>query len=333
MMNTTTEVTDAAPAITGEDLRNHPAVVRLRHRLATVHGGNKAALSRELGTSDMSTKTITGLLEGTYGGNVAGKLAILEERLPLLDARQTVPGVDLDHIPTELGQRVAEVCHAARETHLINIIAGRSQIGKTTAAEAYALRYPASTILMRMPTRPTISSMLHELTASAGLPRSRSNAEAIARLRAHLQPHHLIIVDEAHLALDRVQGVDALDQLRELWDRNKCGMVLMVTDTRARDMVKGEFSGRLYQLEYPGEWENLPPVPTQNDVAAIWQAYGLPAPDEKTMKAITVMVKASCFGRYCHRMKWAAALAKRTGQQLSWGFFLEATKQMDWRPV
>ena len=313
------------------DILNHPQIVWLREQLKA-HGDNKTALAHTLGDV-ISSKTIGLLLEGRYQHNVKGMLKKLKEQQQRLNGQLPADAAaDLSHIPTPMMAQAWAAFDASKSAHLVNIIAGKSQIGKTTAAEAYKLRYPDTTIYMRMPTRPTMASVLAEQCSAAGLPKGRTTAEAVMRLRDRLTAAHLIIVDEAHLCLGRRQGADALDMLRELYDRCGCGLVLIVTDTGAREFVRGQFAGQLAQLECRGEWELLPPEPCAADVQAIWQAYDLPEPDKETQAAIYAMARASCFGQYVHRLKWAAVQARRAGQPLSWQFFLQATHAMTRRP-
>jgi len=305
------------------------AIEWLRHDYLPSLAGNMSRASRELG---MSHKVLNALLAGNYAGNTEAQLAKLEEQRLRISAQARVAGIDLEHIPTQLMGRVWSVCDAAKAAHLCNFIAGKSQIGKTTAVEAYKARYPETTILFRMPTRPTVSSLLRELAAAAGLPKTRCAVDALEALRGYLSPRHLIIADEAHLALTRLQGLDALDMLRELYDRCRCGLVLIVTDVGAREIVKGPHAEQLGQFEKRGEWELLPDAPSAQDVAAIWGAYGLPQPNAETQRTIGVLARNSCFGQFVHRLKLAAGMARQQGRSLTWDDFLASALRMGRRP-
>ena len=321
---TTTDNTETTP------ITQHPAVVWLREEYLPRAGGNMSRASRELG---MSHKVLNALLAGNYSGDTDRQLAKLEEQRQRLSAQiRGAEGIDLEYVPTQLMGRVWSVCDAAKVAHLCNFIAGKSQIGKSTAVEAYRQRYPETTILMRMPTDPTIFSLLRELATAAGLPRPRSTADAMETLREHLSPRHLIIADEVHLALSRRQGLDALDVLRELYDRCRCGLVLIVTDIGARQIVNGPHAERLGQFEKRGEWELLPEAPSARDVAAIWEAYGLPQPDAETQRTIGALARQSCFGQYVHRLKLAACTAQQQGHSLTWDDFIASATRMGRRP-
>ncbi len=313
------------------DIMNHPQIIWLREQL-DAHGGNKTALAHTLGDV-ISSKTIGLLLEGRYQYNVEGMLKKLKEQQERLNGQLPADAAaDLELIPTPMMAQAWAAFDAAKSVHLVNIVAGKSQIGKTTAARAYKNHYPDTTILARMTAQPTISGVLAEIAEAAGVPLGKNMHETMKRLRHFLTPAHLIIADEAHLCLDTLRGVMALDMLRELYDRCGCGLVLIVTDIGAQTFVKSIFNGRLAQLERRGEWELLPPEPCPGDVKAIWQAYGLPEPDKTTEAAIIAMARSSCFGQFIHRLKWAAMQARRAGQPLSWQFFLQATHAMNRRP-
>ncbi len=330
-MDTKQNTVDAVEIMTADDLKKHPLIIWL-HGQYEQHGCNKSSLARTFG-GIISSKSIGLLLEGRYEYDISGMLHKLQQLKDRLDGQLTpAEAADLDHIPTPMMSQVWSACYAANSAHLVNIVAGKSQIGKSTAVEAYKARYNDTTILMRMPTRPTMFSVAQELCAAAGLSKIRTLDEAIAALRGKLTASHLIIADEAHLCLGSEKGAEVLDMLRELYDRCRCGLVLIVTDTGAREFIRGKFAGRLAQLERRGEWELLPQMPCEEDVRVIWQAYGLPEPDKKTLAAVHAMVRQDCFGKYVHRLKWAAVQARRAQQPLSWQFFLQATAAMSDRP-
>lgn len=326
MVMTTTETQLAVAELTRD-----PALLWFKEELLPACGGNMTAACKEV---DISPKTIKGLLAGSYGGNIAKQLAKLREAKGTIAARMKMSGGERDllHIRTALMTRIWAVCDASKISHLLNYVSGKSQIGKTTALESYARLYPETTYLMRMPTRPTVTSMLRELLEVCGLPAARTADRAMRSLRTHLTKRHLLIVDEAHLALTRKEGLDCLDCLRELFDRCQCGMVLAVTDVGAQSIVRGQHAERLIQIEKRGEWTILPTVPSPGDVTAIWRAYGLPDPDEETKRTIAAMARASCFGQYCHRLQIAKVEAAEQGRAMSWQDFLAVAQRTGRRP-
>lgn len=312
------------------ELKENEALRWFADELLPRFGGNMTAACNEV---QISAKTMKALMAGTYQGRVDAMLGKLAEARAAITPRMLLERRDLDHIETGLMKLVFAVCDASKSSHLLNYISGPSQIGKTTSLESYAKAYPETTVLLRMPTRPTVTSMLRELLEVCGLPAARTADKAMRTLRRFLTRRHLLIVDEAHLALTRKEGIDCLDMLRELFDRCGCGMVLSVTDIGARDIVRGVHSERLLQLEKRGEWTDLPKAPKNVDLRAIWQAYGLPEPTQEVLAELGQMARAACLGQYCHRLKLAMLEADRQGVELTWELFLGVARRMGRRPL
>ncbi len=303
----------------------HPAVIWLRDKLLPSLGGNLSAAHRETG---ISHKTLKGLLEGTYSGNVDRQLAKLEEQRERLTARPAST-VDLRCIPTSTMMRIHAAADAAKIAGMMNLVAGKSQIGKTTAAVAYQRRYPETTILLRMPTRPTCSSVIRALATAAGLNiKHVSNESTLNQLKATLSHRHLIIVDEAHAALATRIGLDALDTIRELHDVSGCAVLMLVTDIGAREIDRGSSAERLTQLVRRGERDTLDATPSVKDVMAIVSAYGLTEPSAENKQLLTAMARSSCFGQICHRLRYAYVEASRRGEALTWALFQEVHNRM-----
>lgn len=324
--NTAPEGGVTAPAST----MNHPAVIWLRDTFLPSVGGNKSEAHRQLG---ISPKTQTALITGTYQGDREGQLAKLEEQMNRISGQyRPETSQDLAHIPTQMMRRIWNACEASKRAHLLNFVYGKSQIGKTTAAESYKAKFPETTIFFRMPTRTTLYSMLYELTAAVGQRMRYSAAATLRALKEALTPRHLIIADEVHLALANKNGLDALDALRELFDCCGCGLVLIVTDIGAKELISGPYSERIKQLERRGEWEMLPDDPYNADIEAIYRAYGLGEPDAETRKLLRAMGRESCLGQFIHRMKFAAVVAQQERRPLTWADFLDAASRMGRRP-
>ena len=302
-----------------EQQLNHPAVRWLATELLPSLGNNMAEAERKTGISE---KTLRGLMRGNYSGNVEKQLAKLEEQRARLAGQISRPDVDLFHIPTPLMGRIWRAADEAKATHLLATIVGKKQMGKTTAIEAYKMRYPDTTVLARMPAAPTVGKLVYRIAEAAGLARGRTIEETLTALRQHLCPRHLLIIDEAHLALTRPQGLDALDVLRELFDTCKCGLLIVVTNIGEAAMVNGPHAARLEQLLCRGETEKLPKEPIRADIRAIWEAYGLPEPDARTGAVITALVRNSCFGQYTRRLRYAVTAARREGRTLTWPDFI-----------
>lgn len=305
--------------------RNHPALLWFMNSYLPRLGGNMTKAAAELG---LSHKVLNALRKGTYDGDVDGQLAKLDEQRK----RLTAGAPDVGCIQTQIVQRIWRTCDAAKAAGLLNIVVGQSQIGKTTGVREYKAMYPETTVLIRLSQKPTITSVLRELHTAMRLPGvCRCAAETMHQLREKLTQRHLIIVDEAHLALDRQQGADALDMIRELYDRCGCGVVLVVTDLDGSKVTRSPQFAQLEQLTRRGLPEILPPTPDKDDVAAVWTAFGLAQPDPETRKAVAALVRRSCFGEFFQRLRLAVAACRRDGAEMNWAAFNTALKRMERR--
>lgn len=306
----------------------HPAVQWLRDEFLPTIGGSLNEAERQLGLSE---KVLRGLLRGSYEGNAARQLAKLDEQRQRITAQASAAMAgSTQYIPTEIMQRVWNACDCAKAARLINMVVGVSQIGKTTAARAYRERFPETTILVELMPKPTMSGILRELAAALRLPGSacRSLAATQRAVRAALSPRHLIIVDEAHLALDRQQGADALDIVRRLHDLTGCGVVLLVTDLDGSKFTNSPHAGQLDQLKRRGLSELLPDTPTANDVALIWQAFRLPAPTQDIQRTVHALARINCFGTLLAIVRLAVAEARLNGAAVDLQHFSTALSRM-----
>lgn len=306
---------------------NHPARTWLRDVYMTQPGMTKTKAAEELG---ISHKVLNALIEGNYTGNADNQLAKLDEQRCRISARYAHPGhTPGQYIPTELGARVMKACDYAKIMHKINVVYGASQVGKTTAAREYLRRYPDTTILLQLFPKPTISSVLRDLADAMHLPGShRSMADTLREIRRALSPRHLIIVDEAHLALDRQQGADALDVVRRLFDLSGCAVVLLVTDLDGSAIKNSPHRAQLDQLSRRGLMEVLDPVPCRDDVRAIWSAFNLGEPDAETYRIVIALAKNNCFGSLISYIEIAAAEARQEGCSIDWSHFNHALLRM-----
>lgn len=306
----------------------HPDVLWLKDEFLPSIGGSLNEAERQLGLSE---KVLRGLIRGSYEGNATRQIAKLAEQRQRITARASAALTgSTQYIPTEIMQRVWNAFDCAKAAGLINMVVGVSQIGKTTAARAYRERYPETTILVELLPKPTMSGILRELATALRLPGSacRSLAATQRAVRAALSPRHLIIVDEAHLALDRQQGADALDIVRRLHDLTGCGVVLLVTDLDGSKFTNSPHAGQLDQLKRRGLSELLPETPTANDVALIWQAFQLPTPTADIQRTVHALARKNCFGTLLAIVRLAVAEARLNGAAVDLEHFNSALCRM-----
>jgi len=319
----------ATPPAPASPAAQHPAVQWLAGDFLPSIGGNLNEAERRLGISE---KTLRGLLRGNYEGNASRQLAKLDEQRQRISAQDSLAFASRSpYIRTEIMQRVWNVCDYAKVAHMLNMVVGVSQIGKTTAARAYKARYPETTVLVELLPKPTMFGMLRQIAAALRLPGSacRSMGAAQQAVAAALSPRHLVIVDEANLALDRQQGADALDVVRRLYDLSGCAVVLLLTDLDGSRFTSSRFAGQLDQLKRRGRAELLPEIPSAGDVALIWQAFRLPEPDADTARTVNALARKNCFGTLMAILRLAVAEARSAGNDgLDWQHFNAALRRL-----
>lgn len=323
-MNTTTA--PAAP--------EHPEEIKwlLTAYLPTL-GGNKTAAAKNLG---ISHKTLNALIAGTYTGDTARQLAKLREQKDRLTATPATLK-NTQYIPTGILRRTVAALDAAKKYNIINIITGVPQIGKTTAAQYYKTTYPDTTILIRLQKNPTITATTRDLAEALRIRTHHTTAATRREIAERLSPRHLLIIDEAHLALENQRGADTLDAIRELYDRSGCGIALLVTDyARGRKILHSPWADMLSQLIKRGYWEILPQIPSGKDIATVWQAYGLPDPDDTTARTLTTLAKGWAFGQITRALKIAlsqtTATAETTGTPVTWDAVNQIIRRLGTQP-
>lgn len=162
---------------------------------------------------------------------------------------------------------------------------GESQIGKTDSFKELVRRKgPEKVIHIEVPTGGGLSLFLLTLGGRLGIP-NINRPELMRRIMATLDDSMLLIVDEAHNALNArgsTTNGNVFTFLRELYNKRSVPMILAFTNEGRDEFLKGKHAKSLQQL-----WRRritplqLPAFPPDDDAALFAQAYGLtPATDE-----------------------------------------------------
>ena len=186
-------------------------------------------------------------------------------------------------IETPMTRRLFRIFGRAFTKNRVAFVLGRSQVGKTTAAIEYQRTHNhGATVLVRMPTRGTLSHFLGELAEIVRVPVHRRGDQLRRRVLDCFDERTLLIVDEAHQALMGRADTSAmaLEYVREIHDRRKCGVVLMGTDVLRQGLIHNRVLRQLWLRRSPGSVITLPDSVPAADLAVFAQAFGLePAPD------------------------------------------------------
>lgn len=228
------------------------------------------AMLRQPGTDktysgDSVYQLFTGRREG-------GSLDRMVEAIEQLRARTEETGARLSFwVNTSISQKITRVLRTAHERHKLSFIISESQVGKTATAEHYAQEHD-EVILVRMPTGGALTDLLAEFAVRLDLPPA-ALAHRKRQIIECFDPHTLLIVDECEEALFG-RRLTSLHFIREIYDRRKCGVVMLGAPA-FRAAVRTEASlARLWRRGC--HVLDLPSLPTQKDLDAFAEAYGLP---------------------------------------------------------
>ncbi|SEH89616.1 hypothetical protein [Akkermansia glycaniphila] len=126
------------------------------------------------------------------------------------------------------------------------------------------------------------------------------------------------------------RGAEVIEMFREIYERTGCALVFVGTevweDRLAGDMLS-KWRKVLSQTVQRGINIQLPSELPEEDIAAVWRAFGLPDPGEDkvgraSMEVIREVLQTCSFGRYVKRMRAVATAAARKGEAYAWGHFL-----------
>jgi DNA transposition AAA+ family ATPase len=235
------------------------AVMRL-WKLSFEHKISIGQLAASIGCDP---STISRLFRGIYGAANLGP--ITDTVLEYLNKAAAVTDELMDIVTdTSVTSEIAEVCRLAWQKRKIGFIFGPAQSGKTTGVKKFAKANPLHPDAPRNPLKAGGRCVYTEMP-SGGNYRSLMDVLATAYFRSSkvsgnqirntvfnaVQPHDLLIIDEFSRAFNPVSGhvnFTTCEIVREIWDRRRCGLVLVLTDIARDQMQTGKFRDALRQL-------------------------------------------------------------------------------------
>ena len=282
--------------------------------------------------------------EGVNLKPLADSIARFRRTLQEVEARSAT-----EFIETPLTRKLFKVFKTAFERNRIAFVLGASQIGKTTAAAEYARRNNhGQTIVLRLPTRGTMTDTLVELGVRLGIPRKQTGSDLRRRLMECFDEHNLLIVDEAHQCLygaGRFAETAALtlEFIREIHDRRKCGVVFIGTDVLREGLKHNRVLSQLWRRRSPGLVISLPAAVPDADLVEFAAAFGLEAaPDKEVRIAVqdgdgktttfeanpyklqSDAIRTEGLGAWIRLLEDAREAAKEAGVRMTWGRVLAA---------
>jgi hypothetical protein len=175
-------------------------------------------------SGDSVYQALTGRRNETSLDRFSKSVHTLRKRLEETTSRETVRFIE-----TGMSRAIFAACRAAFLKKRMGFIFGETQIGKSRTINEYARRHNhGETKVFMMPTRPTLTSLLHEFAIRLGISTQNRSEDLKRRILECFDERTLAIIDECERCVDgRNAGLDCLDFLRELFERRKCGMVLI----------------------------------------------------------------------------------------------------------
>lgn len=289
-------------------------------------------------SSDSVWKMFTGRREESELGPILDSIESLRR-----SAEETMGNMSTGFIATGLTRSIWKLCKRARDRHKLTFIFGESQIGKTTAITEYArLNNHGETIIVRMPTRGAFGDFLEELALRLAIPVQVKYRDMRRRVIESFDDRMLLIVDECHQCFESNfsgRSLATLEFCREIFDRRKCGVVLVGTNVLRDGITKGPNSRMLRQLWLRGYSPlQLPDRPSAATLKEFASAFGLePAPDKdmtvkyrgddseehsvagNPAKIQEDVIARAGLGRWISVLQESAEDAKEAGKEVTWG--------------
>lgn len=282
----------------------------------------------------MDATTVHKVFSGTHN---AGKDKFCARAKRFLEISREREGTEpLAFVETALSKKIWAAVERARRYNRITFVFGESQIGKTTALDAYARENKETTVLVRMPSSPTLRSFVHRLSRQLGAPRAMSHFDRREFILEKLRRNDVLIVDEAHQAImteTRINVTHAkiFEFIREIHDTTQCGVTLVATEVFRRELLRDkEFAGVMSQTMRRELYAyTAPKVPTESDLARFAAAYGLPAAEGEAKEAQKDVIEKDRLGVWLTVLRMAAGIATKKGVAMTWDHVLWAKSERE----
>ncbi len=270
--------------------------------------------------------TIYQVFHGSYqAASWAGFVEIVEDFRSIIE--EDAKRKNIGFVQTETARIIFNACRSALNDAMPAFIYGASQIGKTTALEEFQRTHNhGRTKYMRMGSRWTKGRVVRELASMLGNGTKHTKQWALEdAIFGGLSKFNLLIVDEFHLALETTTDARAkeiVEFLREIYDRTGCGLVLSSTKVGLEGLENGRNKMLFDQLRRRGVVRViLPDVPKIKDINAFARSFDLPIPAGETLASIKMLLKTRGLGVFVKYLQKAYALAKASGEALTWEGF------------
>lgn len=287
------------------DLQAWRAAHERVRRIATAEKWTRAEVARR---ADMPAPTLTGWLDGSYGGSVPNQTARLVKWLDAYDEGRRL-AAQMPRTPgwvsTPTGEQILQALFYAQTLPDWAVITLGSGMGKTITARRYIETRPNAYLVTMRPTTGAVSTMLAAiadvLDVSERNPVSRD--KAIGHRLKRNGRHTLLIVDEAQNLVDK-----AVDQLRHFIDEYGCGLALMGNNELYSRFGKGEPREGYGQIHRRIGARLIRHRPLAGDIEALIGAWKVESREIAELLR-KIAMKPGALGQITKTMQFAAILA------------------------
>ena len=266
--------------------------------------------------------TVSRLLRGTYEGRIDKVISAIRAYRQIISERSKM--MEDDYIETSIWQQIRQTCDLAILRRRPVRIIGVSQIGKTRALQEYQRRSEYLVRYCRVPAAPRFRAVVETVAEACSISTASDLPSLRKRIQKSIDSNTLLIVDELHelaISAGRRTAMDAIEWLRELYDRTSCGLVVCGTRTMEDDLIYGPQRGWLDQFDQRcSRVLQLPVQIPHDDIRAIAKHYGMPDPDDRTME----LLRTLRMNRLILSIQLASDIAERRNLSLDWDLFRSA---------
>lgn len=271
------------------------------------------------------SSTLSQLFSGKYTGSIENVCKEITAFRKLVQQRAAVKSVPF--VETDLAQKIFKCCESALIYQRIFFIYGSSQIGKSAALEHFAAK-SQDVIYVRMPEGGILGDLLYELALALKISTEHNSAQLKRKIKQAFDSRMTLIVDEVHQTFMTRGGVSRLrsvEFIREIYDRSRCGVVLVGTNVFRDEMQHGRHRKLLEQLDLRSLGVmQLPDVPTAKDLNVFAAAHGLPPASGAALELQTKVIRENRLSRWLSILQAARRIASRKEQKMTWEHVLTA---------
>lgn len=296
---------------------NQRDAIRRFHLYYTEHDLSLEAAADLLGFN--TGAILSQVFRGKYESKLDNVVTKIESFLDFEERRQH--GKRIQFIETALSKSIWEVCSATTELNKISFLFSDSQIGKSEALKEYKARNEANTVYVEVPTGGTLINFLQKLAETLRISPHSQRADLRRRIINSFDARMLLIVDEAHKAIDpkRPSALQTIEFCREIFNEKQCGLVFCATNVFRMAMESGPLEPVLRQTKRRRLfYRKLDERPTQADLDKFTKAYGL-APSAGADRVLEAgIVKDEALGMWLTILRMAARVCSQRKQTMTW---------------